>query len=587
MRIQRRAIPEGFSIPNCHPIIEKILLSRGITNAASLELVLPNLPSFNLLLNIHEAVDLLVSHILADKHIMIIGDYDADGATSTALAMAALTAFGAEHVSYLVPNRFEFGYGLSPELVTFAKKYQPDLLVTVDNGISNHSGVEQARAYGMQVLITDHHLPGAQLPEAHAIINPNLPGDGFPSKNLAGVGVIFYVMTALRSQLRENNWFSQKNIPDVNMAEFLDLVALGTVADVVKLDTINRILVHQGLRRIRANRARPGIVALLATAQRVPEKLVAADLGFAVGPRLNAAGRLDDMSIGIRCLLSKSYQEALTHAEILNQLNIDRRDIEQEMQAEALAELQALHLSTDKLPGVSICLYQQHWHQGVIGILGGRIKDKYHKPTIVFAKVSNKELKGSARSIPGVHIRDVLADLSTENPGLIVKFGGHAMAAGVSITPQSYHDFKRAFEQMVARHVAPELLHKTLLVDGELTSKELNLPFAYLLQNYGPWGQDFPEPTFIGEFVFLEQRLVGHKHLKLTLKLPNNSICYQGIYFNVDLDVWPDHRIKQAQVVYQLVVNEFNGRESMQLMVCDIILPITQEREFLTTLVES
>ena len=445
--IKRRQVTADIDLGDIHPLLKKLYLQRGVTSLDDLQLELANLLPFSDLSNINLAVDLLVDALQAKKHIVIIGDFDTDGATSTTLAVKALELMGATKVSFLVPNRFEYGYGLTPEIVRLSQKLKPDLLITVDNGISSIAGVEQAKAFGYQVLITDHHLPAEQLPAADAIVNPNLVGDKFASKNLAGVGVIFYVMLALRAKLRELNWFSQKELAEPNMAQFLDLVALGTVADVVPLDKNNRILVRQGLRYIQSGRARVGIQALLQQAGRSAERLTASDLGFAIAPRLNAAGRLDDMSIGIGCLLREDFNEALKIAELLDQFNQERRSIENEMKQQAFKALDDLHLEQQTTITDGICLYDPAWHQGVIGILAARVKEAYHRPVIAFAPVNNEELKGSGRSIPGLHMRDLLDTMASRWPGLIEKFGGHAMAAGLSLHKNKFAEFAEKFPQ--------------------------------------------------------------------------------------------------------------------------------------------
>ncbi len=547
------------------PILQQIYQARGLENSAQLSRSLAHLHSFEQLKGIQDAVSCLSEALAKDQRILIIGDYDADGATSSALAMRALTAMGAQHVDYLVPNRFEFGYGLTPEIVEVARDYQPDLLITVDNGIASIDGVAAAKALGMRVLITDHHLAGSELPDADAIINPNQPGCNFPSKNLAGVGVIFYVMLALRAHLRQHGWFEAKNIPVPNMGKWLDLVALGTVADVVPLDSNNRILVHQGLQRIRARKCCTGIQALLQIANRLPQRLVASDLGFAVGPRLNAAGRLEDMRVGIACLLSDDAEAALTLAQQLDALNKERRSIEGNMQAQALKALEALSLS-ENLP-TGLCLYQADWHQGVVGIVASRIKDKLHRPVIAFAKVNENELKGSARSVKGLHIRDALDAVATRHPGLIQKFGGHAMAAGLSLARDRFADFQKAFDEEVCRHLSPADLRGEIMSDGSLQASDVSLPFAEMLRDAGPWGQAFPEPTFDGEFWVLSQRIVGEKHLKLSLAIDEGGMPIDAIAFNIDPKQWPNNAAQKIHAAYRLDVNEYRGRRQVQFMI--------------------
>ncbi|MDX1692342.1 MAG: single-stranded-DNA-specific exonuclease RecJ, partial [Ketobacteraceae bacterium] len=458
------------------PALQRIYAARGITDSREVSLQLNQLIPASRLKGLDAALDLLQQALQEQWDILIVGDFDADGATSSALSVLALRALGAERVDYLVPNRFEYGYGLTPEIVEVARQSNPDLIVTVDNGISSISGVSAAKAAGIRVLVTDHHLPADELPDADAIVNPNQPGCEFPSKNLAGVGVIFYVMTALRTRLQQAGWFSEQGLPEPNMADFLDIVALGTVADVVPLDHNNRILVEHGLRRIRAGRCRPGIKALIEVARRTPGRLVAADLGFAVGPRLNAAGRLDDMSHGIECLLTDDPRHARDIAIELDQLNHNRKSIEFSMQNEALAILNQLQFERDSLPW-GLCLYRKDWHQGVIGILASRIKERFHRPVIAFAPGDEGEVKGSARSIPGLHIRDALDAVAAQHPGLIAKFGGHAMAAGLSLPTQHLETFKAAFDREVRRMLTEDDLTGSVLSDGELHPRELDLPF--------------------------------------------------------------------------------------------------------------
>lgn len=517
--IRRR--PQGtstFASPNVSPLLARIYAARGVQQEAELHYGLGQLlkPNFK---GLAEAVEILCDAVVAQARIMVVGDFDADGATSSALAVLALRAMGVAQVEFLVPNRFEYGYGLTPEIVAVAAEREPDVIITVDNGISSIEGVAAAQELGIAVVVTDHHLPGEQLPTAEAIVNPNQPGCPFPSKNLAGVGVIFYVMNALRGALRDMNWFGDNNLPEPNMASFLDLVALGTVADVVPLDYNNRILVQQGLARMRAGAARPGIMALLAVAGRQPQRLVASDLGFAVGPRLNAAGRMDDMSLGIQCLLSDNPALAQEIAAQLDDLNRDRKAIESGMQQEALGMLQRLLQADENALPWGLCLFDDTWHQGVIGILASRLKDRYHRPTIVFADAGDGLIKGSARSIPGLHIRDALDAVAARHPSLLQKFGGHAMAAGMSLARENFNAFAKAFDDEVRRQLSEEDLQALVISDGELAPGEFSLPLAASLREAGPWGQHFPEPVFDGEFFLLQQKLVGEKHLKMTLAL--------------------------------------------------------------------
>ncbi len=552
-----------------HPLLARVYSGRGVTDPAELKLSLQELLPPTDLLGAAEAAVLLAEAIAGNRRLLIVGDFDADGATSTALAVSALRALGASHVDYLVPNRFEYGYGLTPEIVALATERQPDLIITVDNGISSLEGVAAARALGIATLVTDHHLAGRELPAADVIVNPNQPGCNFPSKAMAGVGVIFYVMLALRAELRRRGWFGERGFPEPGLADCLDLVALGTVADVVPLDRNNRVLVAAGLQRIRSGRARPGIAALLEVAGRAAAGVVASDLGFAVGPRLNAAGRLDDMSVGIECLLAPSVDIARDYATRLQQLNQDRRQIEQGMQREALSLLENLPLQEeDGSPPAAIALYEPGWHQGVIGILASRVKDRLHRPTIVFADAEpgGDELKGSARSIKGIHIRDVLDAVATRNPGLVTRFGGHAMAAGLSLPRAHYPAFAEAFVAEVAQHGRDLDLEAVLESDGELAPGEFDLPLAEALRFGGPWGQHFPEPLFDGRFRIVQQRLVGERHLKLVLELPGAEVV-DAIAFNVDLDLWPDPSREWVEAAYRLDVNEFRGRRSLQLVI--------------------
>ena len=560
---------------NISPLLQRIYLGRGITTDAQLERTLAKLPRPNALRGLADGIALLEQALKQQQSVLIVGDFDADGATSTALTLLALRAMGMRHIDFIVPNRFEYGYGLTPEIVTLAQQYHPDLIITVDNGISSVSGVKAAKQAGIKVLITDHHLPGAVLPEADAILNPNQHGCDFPSKNLAGVGVVFYLLSALRGRLRETGWFAENNLAEPNMAEWLDLVALGTVADVVPLDQTNRVLVHQGLQRIRAGKTRPGIQALLDLAGKDRQRLVATDLGFTVGPRLNAAGRLDDMSIGIECLLETDPYLAREYAVQLDELNRDRRVIEADMQREGLQMLDKLDLDEQALPW-GLCLFDADWHQGVVGLLASRIKDRIHRPVIAFADASGvggedsggREYKGSARSIPGLHIRDALDAIATAHPELISKFGGHAMAAGLSLDAKHYPAFAKAFDVEVKRQLTPSDLEAEIVTDGELGADELSLETGHLLRESGPWGQHFPEPLFQGEFYVVQQRIVGEKHLKLLLAVDEQKQqLIDAIAFNVDTDSWPNHQAEKVQLVYKLDINVWQGRESVQLLV--------------------
>lgn len=545
-------------------MLQRIYHARGLTRQEELDLTLSQLCPVSRLKGVEAAAELLFRTIRAGEPIVIVGDYDADGATSTALSVLALQAFGCANVSYLVPNRFEFGYGLSPEIVDLAAQRNPGLIVTVDNGISSLSGVERAGSLNIPVLITDHHLPGQQLPEAAVIVNPNQPDDDFPSPYLAGVGVIFYVMIALYNLLKTNDWFQQQGLKHPQPADWLDLVALGTISDLVPLDRNNRILVSQGLKRIRAGRCRPGILALLAVAKRNYQRAVASDMGFAVGPRLNAAGRLDDMALGIECLLSEGRDSAATMAAELDRLNHARRAIEQQMKQQAEVLLQEQLLPDDGVLAQGLCLYEKRWHQGVIGILASRIKEQYHRPVIAFADAGSGVLKGSARSIAGLHIRDLLERIDSANPGLISRFGGHAMAAGLSLPAERFDDFKHAFEQTLERQMDPQLLEGVILTDGALKQEEMSLALAELIRAGGPWGQGFPEPMFEGRFTVQQQRVVAEHHLKLVLGDDSGEWLIDAIAFNQPPLA---ERAGQVLLAYRLDVNEFRGQKSAQLIV--------------------
>lgn len=570
----KRRLPSGeLDLPDdIHPVLKRIYAARDIKTADDLNYSLQMLLPFEDLSNIQEAVALLADAIKNNKRILIVADFDADGATSCVVGLQGLRQMGATDVVYVVPNRFQFGYGLSPEIVEVAAKMQPDLLVTVDNGISSVEGVQLARDKGIDVLVTDHHLPGEQLPNANAIVNPNQVGDKFPSKMLAGVGVMFYILVALRAHFREQNWFHEQNIEEPNLAELLDLVALGTVADVVPLDRNNRLLVSQGLARIRSGKCRPGIKALLLAANRTLERVTAQDMGFAVGPRLNAAGRLSDMSLGIECLLSDDEMQARNMAVRLDELNKERREIQDEMQEQALIDITELDLDEAEMP-LGICLFNEDWHQGVVGILASKIKDKLHRPVIAFAKDKDGFIKGSARSISCVHIRDVLDTIAGQHPGLIDKFGGHAMAAGMTIKELDFEAFKQAFDQELRRFVTAEDLNGSLYSDGELTPDEITFELANVIQEAGPWGQGFPEPQFDGEFELVESRIVGEKHLKLQLRAQSQSggqgKIIDAIAFNFTGKAWST-KPERVHTVYRLGINEFRGRRQLQLTIENI-----------------
>ena len=549
-----------------HPVLRRVYAARAV-DPKTLDRTLDTLLPYHLLSDIDRAVELLTAAIIQQKNILIIGDFDTDGATSTALAVRALRLFGTTNVQYLVPNRFNDGYGLTPALLLRAKLFNPQLIVTVDNGIAHHAGVLAAIALGIEVVITDHHLPAPRLPlpEADAIVNPNQPGDLFPSKCLAGVGVIFYVMLALCRHLTASQWFEKNNQPIPKMSRFLDLVALGTVADLVPLDHNNRILVHQGLGRIRQGQCVPGIVALLECAKRSFTRIVAADLGFAVASRLNAAGRLEDMAVGIECLLCDDATEARNLARTLHQLNDDRRVIEKGMHDQALKAMQAYPLTDNQTLPKGLALFDETWHPGVVGILAARMKERFNRPVVAFAPASSDTLRGSARSIPSLHIRDALALVDAAHPEWQMKFGGHAMAAGVTIAKSQFAEFAQAFDAAVATQINDADLEPVLFSDGELHANECTLEVAKLLRDGGPWGQAFPEALFDDTFTLLEQRIVGEKHLKL--KLGKQDQVFDAIAFFVDTTVWPNHRTTTVHAAFRLDVNEYQERQNLQLIV--------------------
>jgi single-stranded-DNA-specific exonuclease len=563
--IVRREVTGASLSSDLHPVIDRIYRGRNIANLDDLENGLKGLTHFNVLKGMPQAAQILADAVVQNKRIIIVGDFDADGATSTSVCILALRAMGYHNVDFLVPNRFDFGYGLSVPIVDEAAKQGAEVIVTVDNGISCIDGVTHAKSLGMQVVVTDHHLPGDVLPPADAIVNPNQPGCEFPSKNLAGVGVAFYIMLALKAELQQQGHFEKAGLAPPNLASLLDIVAVGTVADVVVLDKNNRILVHQGLQRIRAGKCRPGIKALVEVANRDCAHLTSTDLGFVVGPRLNAAGRLDDMSQGIACLLEDETIQARMIAAELDALNKERREIETGMKAQAETVLEQMALDEGDMPS-ALVVYREDFHQGVIGIVAGRLKEKYLKPVIAFAHQDDEIIKGSARSIPGVHIRDVLDEVNTRYPGVIEKFGGHAMAAGLSLPVAKLQDFEQAFVDIARAHMAKLDGNHALLSDGDLSSEELCLPFAHLLRQAGPFGQGFESPLFDGEFALLDQRLVGQKHLKMVLK-SDGANEVDAIAFNVDLKLWPNAMVKRVHIAYRLDINVFRGQETVQLIV--------------------
>jgi len=564
-KIVHREVPDNINLPDLlHPVLKRVYASRNIKSSKDLDYSLSSLIPFEQLSGINDAVILLQEMLEQKKRMLIIADFDADGATSCALAIRGLTAMGAKDVIYVVPNRFEHGYGLSPEIVDVALDYDPDLIITVDNGISSICGVEYARKNGVKVLITDHHLPAKELPNADVIINPQLANDKFPSKNLAGVGVIFYILLALRAKLKQEYWFENNNIDYPNLANFLDLVALGTIADLVPLDKNNRTMVAHGLKLIKNNKSKPGIYALLNQAGRQLSKLTSSDLSFAVAPRLNAAGRLTDMSLGIECLLTDDEDDAIKIAEKLNRLNIERRKIQDNMQEEALAELEKYLQDTSGEIPYGICIYDKDWHQGVVGILASKIKEKFNRPVIVFAKENEGVLKGSARSISGLHIKDVFDEIATLHPDLILTFGGHAMAAGLTIKESEYSNFSNIFNKYANQYISSDRLEDAYLTDGELSDEDFTVPLAQAIQDAGPWGQSFPEPTFAGQFKILDKRVVGENHLKLKLQSRDNSATLDAIAFNMTDTNWPPET-QQIVSTYRLGINDFQGNTQVQL----------------------
>lgn len=573
LQIKRREYSLQQPFPEMSPLLSRIFAARSVTQPQELQYSLQQLIPPQRLSGIEEAAEMLAEALAAQATILIVGDFDADGATSCALAVKALRAMGGQNINYLVPNRFEFGYGLSPEIVGVAAMQQPDLLVTVDNGISSVAGVHAAQALGMSVIVTDHHLPGETLPTAEVIVNPNMPGDNFPSKNLAGVGVIFYVMLALRTRLRGLGWFEQQNIAEPNMSQFLDIVALGTVADVVKLDANNRVLVQQGLKRIRAGYVCPGIKALLQVSNREPEHISCGDLAFAVAPRLNAAGRLEDMSVGIECLLAEQSASAMALASQLDQLNSERKEVEQSMRLEAFKLVDKLSFATDKKP-VAYCLSDAGWHQGVVGLVASRVKEQTQRPVAALAPADGQdpqgEWKGSLRSVEGIHIRDVLVRIDALKPGLMSKFGGHAMAAGLSISGSNIEAFSTAFVDVVTEFTAQRDWSQVVWTDGGLQAEDFSLAVAEQLLYDSPWGQGFPAPVFDGQFEVVEARVVGEVHVKMALRPRQMDRAFDAICFNymAHHDTLPRGLI---EAVFQLDVNHYQGRKQLQLLVQHVL----------------
>lgn len=556
--VRRQPVPGSLG----DTLIDRLFANRGITHPSQVDHQLKHLLPPTKMKGIQQAAALLADCVRNSNRILIVGDFDADGATSSALMVLALRAMGAADVQYIVPNRFEYGYGLTREIVDVARGASPDLLITVDNGISSIEGVAHAKACGIQVIVTDHHLPASELPDADAIVNPNQPGCEFPSKNLAGVGVAFYLLSATRQALLEAGWFDETGIAKPNLAQYLDLVALGTIADVVPLDYNNRILAQEGIRRLAAGRGRPGMLALMQIAGARPSALCARDLSFGVAPRLNAAGRLEDMSLGIECLIEDNPDRAMELATQLDALNKERREIENEMKQEAQAALSAEDLKGEG-DSVGICLFREHWHQGVVGIVASRIKDKLHRPVIAFAQAAPDELKGSARSIPGLHIRDALDTIAAKHPGLLLKFGGHAMAAGLSLRPENFNTFEAAFDEEARRWLTEDDLEQVVVSDGEI-EEPLTLDLVREVMQAAPWGQGFAEPVFDSEFEILEQRIVGGNHLKLKVRAINDYQAIDAIAFNHGTSLLEG---RYQRLAYRIDINEFRTLQSVQLII--------------------
>lgn len=589
-RIERRTVAAtDVDWPTeIHPVLRRVYAARGVASPADIEHKLTGLLSPQALGGIERACELLEAAIREDARIVVVGDFDCDGATGTAVAVRGLRLLGAREVGYAVPNRMRHGYGLSPAIVEELLPRKPDVLITVDNGVAAHAGVSAAKAHGMCVIVTDHHLPGVSLPDADAIVNPNFcsfekcahgralcdpceqdarKNAAFPSKALAGVGVMFYLLLALRAQLREQGWFTERRIAEPDLSVLLDLVALGTVADLVPLDRNNRILVDAGLRRIRAGRACAGIAALLAAGKRDAARAVASDLGFAVGPRINAAGRLEDMTLGIECLLTDDAGRAAELAELLSSINAERRELQDGMTTQAQAEVEKWTSArgADALP-YGVVLFDPDWHHGVVGLVASKLKETLHRPVIACAPadVHTGELKASGRSIPGFHLRDALAEVDARHPGLIQRFGGHAMAAGLSLNRADLETFGTAFDAVARAHLNADMLDSVTLTDGELDAQDFTLDLAQKLRYAGPWGQTFPEPEFEGEFATESWKVVGEKHLKLKLRHPCLAVPLDGIAFGAYSGEPPPSRLR---VVYALDVSEWNGRESLQLLI--------------------
>ncbi len=567
-KLTHRQLPEALPelSPDIPLLLQRVYALRGITSMQELDYTTRNLCNYDNLDGTQTAVEIVYSAMQNNKRIMIVGDFDTDGATSTALTVKALKKMGCQHVDYIIPNRFDDGYGLSISVIKRALFKKADLIITVDNGVSAIEAVEFAKQSNLTVIITDHHLCPEQLPAADAIINPNLPNCSFPSKHLAGVGVAFYFMSALRAKLRQENWFKTHNLEEYNIASLLDLVALGTIADVVRLDHNNRILVHQGINRIRSGYCCAGIKALLHIARKDPVSFTSTDLAYYIAPRLNAAGRMDNMSLSVELLLCDDYDSALKQASDLDMLNNDRKLIEQTMYKEALSYIQELEQQQSSFPNLLV-VYHPEWHQGIIGILSARLKDKHYRPVICFASTEEGILKGSGRSIAGIHLRDLLDELDQNHPDLLVSFGGHAMAVGLSIRENDLERFRKHFETLIDKRLNANTLEQIIETDGEIDSQDFNYAMAKQLKESGPWGEGFTEPTFDGDFIVHQQRLFAEKHLRLVLEPKNGGPIIEGICFNVNLTQWPDNTIKNVKIVYQLDVDDFRGNQTAKLMI--------------------
>ncbi|MWN90799.1 single-stranded-DNA-specific exonuclease RecJ [Gilliamella sp. Pra-s65] len=565
--IHRKLIEVYPEFPNDIPLLlQRIYASRGITHAQELDYTTRNLCNYDKLNGIEKAVEILYLAMKNNQQIMIVGDFDTDGATSTALTIKALKNMGCQFVDYIIPDRFNDGYGLSVSVVKKAILKKAQLIITVDNGISAIEAVDFAKQANLSVIITDHHLCPEQLPNADAIINPNLPNCDFPSKHLAGVGVAFYFMSALRAKLRKENWFTDNNLTEYNITNLLDLVALGTIADVVRLDHNNRILVYQGVNRIRAGYCSEGIKALLQIAKKDPTSITSTDLAFYIAPRLNAAGRMDNMTLGVELLLCDNYDLAISKATDLDNLNSDRKLIEQTMHKEALSFIEEIEKQSTAIPNFLV-FYHPQWHQGIIGILSARLKDKYYRPVISFASTQDGFLKGSGRSIKGLHLRDFIDKLNQQHPDLIVSFGGHAMAVGLTICEEDLERFKSSIEALSDKQLPPNLLEQIIETDGEIDSQDFTYAIAKQVKESGPWGEGFSTPIFDGEFIIHRQQLLAEKHLKLVLEPKNGGPLIEGIFFNVNRQQWPDQSIKNVKIVYHLDVNEFRGNQSPNLII--------------------